>query len=132
MAALSTTLEDAFLNWIRGTTFTTAPATVYVALFDGSPTDSGAGGTEITTTIKGVATRNAMAFNAPAGGEIENTAEVIITASASAGATASHFALYTASTGGTMIVHAALTTPKTIIAGDEVKFPAASVTIGID
>lgn len=132
MAALSDTYEDALLNWIRGTTFPSAPATVYVALFDGSPTDTGSGGTEITNTIKGTTNRDAMAFNAPSGGEIENTAEVVITASASGGATASHWALYTAITGGTMIVHGALTAPKTILAGDEIKFPAASVTITVD
>lgn len=132
MAALSTLHEDAFLNWIRGTTFTAAPASVYIALFDGSPTDSGAGGTEITTTIKGIATRDAITFNAPSGGQIEQTADVVITASAAAGATASHFAIFDAATAGNMIVHAALTAPKTILTGDEVKFPAASVTIGID
>lgn len=132
MAALSNTYEDALLNWIRGTAFPSAPATVYVALFDGSPTDSGSGGTEITNTIKGTATRDAMAFNAPAGGEIENSAEVVITASAVGAATASHYGLFTAATGGNLIVHASLASTKNIQIGDEVKFGAASVTISVD
>jgi hypothetical protein len=132
MAALSNTYEDALLNWIRGTSFPAAPATVYAALFDGSPGDDGAGGTEITNTIKGSTTRNAMAFNAPSGGEIENSAEVVITASASAPATASHWGLFTASTGGTLIVHSELSATKNIQAGDEVKFGAGDVTISVD
>jgi hypothetical protein len=132
MAAASNYLEDAVLNWIRGTTFPAAPGAVYVALFDGSPTDTGSGGTEITNTIRGTTTRNAIAFNAPSGGEIENSAEVVITASASGGATASHFGLFSAATGGNLIVHGSLTAPKTIAASDEVKIPAAALTISID
>lgn len=42
-------LENALMNWIKGTTFPAAPATTYVALFTTLPTsDAGTGGTEVS------------------------------------------------------------------------------------
>jgi hypothetical protein len=40
--------------------------------------------------------------------------------------------LFTASTGGTLIVHSELSATKNIQAGDEVKFGAGDVTISVD
>ncbi len=40
-------LENACLNWLKGSTFPAAPTTVYVALFTAAPSDSG-GGTEVS------------------------------------------------------------------------------------
>ena len=39
MAGKSQYLENAVLNWMKGTTFLTAPTTVYVALFTTAPSD---------------------------------------------------------------------------------------------
>jgi len=39
MAGKSQYLENAMLNWMKGTTFAAAPATVYAALFTTAPTD---------------------------------------------------------------------------------------------
>jgi hypothetical protein len=47
MGNKSAYLENAQLNWLKGTTYPAAPATVYVALFTVTPTDAGAG-TEVT------------------------------------------------------------------------------------
>ncbi len=49
MVGKSQYIENAFLNWMKGTTFPTAPATVYVALFTTAPTnDAGASAVEVT------------------------------------------------------------------------------------
>src|SRR5260221_1414981 len=48
MAGKSTYLEDKMLNWMKGTAFGAAPATVYVALFTTAPADDGTGGTEVS------------------------------------------------------------------------------------
>lgn len=40
-------LENAALNWLKGTAYPAAPANTYVALFTAAPSDSG-GGTEVT------------------------------------------------------------------------------------
>jgi hypothetical protein len=49
MAGKSTYLEDKMLNWMKGSAFGSAPATVYVALFTTAPADDGTGGTEVST-----------------------------------------------------------------------------------
>ena len=49
MAGKSQYLENAMLNWMKGTTFPAAPATVYVALFTTAPTnDAGASAVEVS------------------------------------------------------------------------------------
>lgn len=39
MAGASQVVETARLNWLKGTTYTAAPTTVYIALFTTAPTD---------------------------------------------------------------------------------------------
>src|SRR5260221_9159066 len=48
MAGKSTYLEDKLLNWMKGTAFGAAPATVYVALFTTAPADDNTGGVEVS------------------------------------------------------------------------------------
>jgi len=110
-----------------------APAAVYVALFDGDPADAGSGGTEITNTIKGSTTRTAVTFGAVADSgaakQIANSADVTITATAAAGADATHMGIFDAATGGNLLYHGALTAAKTFNTGDEVKFAAGALIL---
>jgi hypothetical protein len=46
--ALSDYLEKQILNFLKGTTFVAAPATLYVALYIATPTDADASGTEVS------------------------------------------------------------------------------------
>lgn len=64
MSAFSDYLENSILMFIKGTNMPAAPATVFVALFDGDPLDTTVGGTEITTTLTGSANRTVVAFGA--------------------------------------------------------------------
>ena len=49
MAGKSQYLENALLNWMKGSAFPSAPAIVYVALFTTAPTnDAGASAVEVT------------------------------------------------------------------------------------
>jgi hypothetical protein len=49
MAGASQVVENARLNWLKGTTYTAAPATVYIALFTTAPTDdAGASAVEVS------------------------------------------------------------------------------------
>ena len=41
-------MADKILGWIKGTTFTAAPATLYVGLFSTTPTANVSSGTEVT------------------------------------------------------------------------------------
>lgn len=118
-------LADELIDWVKGTDMPTAPTTVYIALFNGDP--SGAG-TEITNTIKGSTTRDAIALGGVTTSgnfrQADNTAEITITPSASAGATADYAAIYDAATGGNLLSYDTLTASKTITTGDGVKFEA--------
>jgi hypothetical protein len=118
-------LADELIDWVKGTDMPTAPTTVYIALFNGDP--SGAG-TEITNTIKGSTTRDAIALGGVTTSgtfrQADNIADITITLSASAGATADYAAIYDAATGGNLLSYDTLTSSKTITTGDEVKFEA--------
>ena len=46
--AHANTMADKILNWIKGTTFTAAPANLYVGLFTATPTANNSAGTEVT------------------------------------------------------------------------------------
>jgi hypothetical protein len=54
-----------------------------------------------------------------------------ITASATATASATHFAVFTSSTGGDKLFYGELSTAKTIADGDEVKFNASALTLTV-
>jgi hypothetical protein len=101
MSGNSTYLGNAVLNWVRGTAMPTAPSAVYVGLFNGDPTDSGSGGTEVTTTIR-VAGRVAATFGAASGKSISNTA-LVDYGTAAGGATITHFGVFDAASAGNML-----------------------------
>ncbi|WP_416355576.1 hypothetical protein ACLNGM_15160 [Aureimonas phyllosphaerae] len=130
MSAFSNYLEAAICNWLRGTAMPSAPAALYVALFNGDPTDTGTGGTEVTATIR-AAGRVAGAFGAPNDGVIKNSA-VVNYGAAAASATVSHFALFDAASGGNLLMYGALTGgAQSIGANTNVSFPVDSLTLTV-
>lgn len=46
--AHSAVMADKILNWIKGTTFTAAPANLFVGLFSTAPTTNASNGTEVS------------------------------------------------------------------------------------
>jgi len=129
MAGLSTYFSSAILNWIRSTSMPSDPAAVYIGLHSANPTDTGATG-EVTTTIR-PAGRVAVTFAAPSSKAIASDADVDF-GNADAGATVTHFSLWDASSSGNCLGTAALTTPRTIVAGDPVLFPAGDIIFDIN
>lgn len=100
-------LETALCSWIKGTTMPAAPATVYVGLFNGDPTDAGTGGTEVTTTIH-TAGRVAVTFGTISGGGLMANSAIVDFGSAAAGATITHFGVFDASSAGHLLGSSAL------------------------
>lgn len=130
MSAFSNYLENAICNWLRGTAMPSAPGALYVALFNGDPTDTGTGGTEVTTTIR-TAGRVAGSFGAPNDGVIKNSA-VVNFGAANASATVSHFALYDAASAGNLLLYGPLTGgAQSIGANTNVSFPVDALTITV-
>jgi hypothetical protein len=131
MAAFSNYMEDAITAWINGTTFPAAPTNTYVQLYNGSPTDTGTGGTALYTRVTYAAT--GWTRGTAGAGTLSNTNVITITSSAGSAATATFFAVFDASTGGNLLFYGALTPPegKSIAVGDEVKFNALQLTLTV-
>ena len=131
MTAMSNYAEDKTLDHSLGTAAWTAPSAIYVGLFltGNDPTDANTG-TEITGN--GYA-RVAATFTAAAGGTTSNNAAVTF-AAASGGnwGEVSFVGLYDAASGGNLIYHGAVTTPKTIEDGDTFSIATGSLTISLD
>lgn len=131
MSGKSTYLENAILNWMRGQAFPSAPAAVYVALFNGDPTDAGTGGQEVTTAIRSDG-RVQVSFSEPANKTSSNSAAVDF-GNAEGGTDITHFAVFTQKAGGNMTHSSPLTGGKqTINAGNPVSFPVGALAITED
>jgi hypothetical protein len=129
MSGNSTYLGNAVLNWVRGTAMPTAPTTVYVALFNGDPTDAGTGGTEVTTTIR-VAGRVAATFGAASAKSMSNSGTVSF-GNAAGGATVTHFGVFDAASSGNMLGSNSLSSGGgAISAGAAVSFAIGALTWG--
>ena len=128
MSGDSTYFSQLQLNWLRGTQMPTPPTALYVALYNGDPTDAGTGGTEVTTSVR-AAGRVAATYSAPSGKSMTNSAAVSFGNSASAVASVTHFAVFDAATGGNMLGSNALQSGAgAVAAGSLVSYAAGALT----
>jgi hypothetical protein len=132
MAGFSDFAERSILRQLFRNTTALQPTNVYVALWIGDPTDTGAGGAEVTTTGTAYArvavstgtsgTGAGSGWTDPgASGAISTSNNAVITFATPAGSnwgTVTHAALMDAVTAGNMISSSALTTSRTINVGD--------------
>ncbi len=103
--------------------------TVYVALYSSDPGNAGTGGTDVTSTIR-VAGRVLASFPASSSRSIANDVAVSF-GTAAAGASVTHFGLWSASTSGNFLAGAAVTTPRTVVTGDTVSFAIGALSISL-
>jgi hypothetical protein len=122
----STNTIDAWLNVLRGTTFTGA-AGQFIELHTADP---GAAG---TTAVSSVTTRNSITWSAPSG-----TTPRLISLSLSVswtnwagtnGEVVSHLALFSASSAGTFYASFTLTASRTVNTGDTLTLTSASISL---
>ena len=128
-------LENALINHVfRGTPYS-APSTIYVGLSSTSCSDSSAG-TEISGgsyARVGVATgTGTWAATNGTNGTTSNVSTLTFATPSAGWGTVTSVVLYDASTGGNGLTCSALTVPKTINNGDDVKFPPGAITFQID
>lgn len=132
MSGLSTFLQSAVLNWIKGTAMPTPPETVYVALFSADPTDAASLSSEVTTTVR-VAGRVPASFgaiNTASGtGTIANSAAVEFGA-ADSGVAVTHFGLFDSASGGNMLGSGSVS-GGAITAGSVVSFASGALSIAL-
>lgn len=126
MAGFSTYAATAILEWLSGESAipnSGAALTLYVALFDGDPGDTGAGGTDVTTDVR-PGGRVAVTWGAVDGKSIENSAAIDFGNSDTGPVDITHVAVYDAATTGNLIYTWALETPRTVQEDDAVSFLA--------
>jgi len=120
-------LGNKIARWLAGNDMPTAPADVYLALFDGDPRGAG---TEVTTDIA-AGGRLAITWAALAENDTDN--ELVSDADADFGASAgavdfSHAAVFDASTSGNMLAAKALPGgPYSVAIGQNVAFLAGDL-----
>ena len=144
MAALTNDAENIMLDILlgkrttqdSGTTSTAnmyaamgLSTTIYVGLHTASPGEAGSTSNEISGNNYA---RVAAAFDASSGGASDNSGSVEFPIASGSWGTVSHFSLHTASTGGTMLVHGAVTTSKAVASGDTIRFSAGDLDVSID
>lgn len=127
MAALSDYSEKLLLDWLMTSGAATRPTAWFVALYTSAPSDSG-GGTEVSGNGY---SRQSVAFAAAStpGGTTSNTGAVSFTAAGGSWGTITHMAIFTASTGGNMLWHGALTASKTVGDGDTLEFAIGNIDL---
>lgn len=120
--------ETDVLTWSLTTGSVTRPTAWYIALFTSDPTDTGSAGTEVSG---GSYVRTAATFSVT-GDTATNTAGIEFPAASASWGTVSHIGIMDASSGGNMLVHAALSAAKTISSGDVFRIPTGDLDITLD
>lgn len=125
--SFTNTYENHVMQYVFTSGSVTRPTAWYIALFTSDPTDTGSAGTEVSTGT-GYA-RTSVTFSVT-GDTASNSAAVEFPAASGGNwGTISHIGVMTASSGGDMIVHSALTTSKAINDGDVFRIPTGDLDI---
>jgi hypothetical protein len=129
----TTTTDNALLEFLFRDGSYTPAATYYVALFTAAPGYAG-GGTEVSggSYARVAIDNDAAEWTAASGRQISNVNAIEFPQATASWGTVTHFALMSASSGGTMIAWGALTTPVDCPVGSQRQFPAGALTIRID
>lgn len=128
MAGFTDYMEGLVMAWMNGSAMPAAPAALYVGLFDGDPTDTGTGGSEITTTVR-AAGRVAGTFNRVVG-QLTNGAETNF-GSAAASAHMTHWGVFDAAAAGHLLQYGPLDSVRDVSAGTRVFIPAGSMVLDL-
>lgn len=113
----TTTIEDT-LELIKDDT-------PYLALYTSSP-NAGGGGTEVTG---GSYVRKAITFGAISSGSMTNSSAITFTGLPAG--TITHYGVFNAESSGTFKGYGALNAPVSAASGDQVQFPASSISISV-
>jgi hypothetical protein len=116
--------DNKLIDHLLGSGTYTKPASKYVALYVGDPMGSG---TEVSTS--GTAYSRQSGSFTVSGGTATNSANIEYSAATSTWGSINYIAIFDASTGGNMLVSAALTSAKTIGSGDVLRIPTSQLSV---
>lgn len=127
MSQMTDYLENALVNHVLRNTALTSPTTVYLALYDVSPTDTGVAGTEVAGTGY---SRQSITFTAPSDGATSNSNSISLTNGSGGNWTVGAVGVMDASTGGNMLLYGTLAGgSKTVADGDTITFSAGDIDV---
>lgn len=131
--SLANYLENAVINWLRGTAMPTAPGTLYVALFTADPGETGDLTNEVATTGGTLYARTAVSLTAPPS-PVSNSADVVFPTAGASWGTVTHAALVDSPTrgAGNVLASNALTASQAVAAGITPRFVAGQLTFTLD
>lgn len=125
--SLTNTFETSTLNYLFTVDSVTRPTTWYVGLFTDDPGETGAG----TEVSGGSYVRTAVTLTV-SGNTATNSGAVEFAAATGSWGTITHIGVMDASSGGNMIVYAALDASKAIASGDVFRIPDGDLDITLD
>lgn len=142
MSAFSNYLESALLNaTLRGQNYT-PPEGLYLALFTTDPTDDDAGAELTPASFPGYARMEILGdgtgFTAPeqqSDGSTRCTNASIVEfplAVSDWPSAVAYFGLYDSASGGNLLFYGVVTPARTLIAGDNIRFPVGALRISLD
>jgi hypothetical protein len=133
MGSKSNYLENIMLDGVLGGPDYTRPATVYIALYTATPSDTG-GGTECTggSYARASVTNNATNWPAAASGAKANGTEIIFTTATGNWGTVVAFSIMDDPTAGNFLYWGDVTPNKAINTGDTAKFAVGDIDITED
>lgn len=108
------------------------PPTIYVGLSTADPLDTAAGLAEPSGDNYARVQTAAGDWNLAADGAIDNANAVTFPEATGDWGTITHFALFDAESGGNMLGHGSLTTPKPIDTDDTAEFAAEVLNVTLD
>lgn len=130
MGSFGDGLEDKILDHIFGKGDYT-PQTIYVALSTADPGEDGASIAEPSDGYARIITAPAD-WTVSSGGAISNANEIAFAEASGDWGSITHFALFSAITGGDFLGYGTLDTPKGVTSGDTVKFPVGDLDVDLD
>jgi hypothetical protein len=129
-------LEDASLNWFRGTAYPAVPATLYLALFTTAPVngvDSAAVEVSGTSYVRKSFVPNTSNFAAPSGAapaSMSTGANLVFATPGGSWGTVVGWAIYDTATAGNMLAYGAFT-GVAVGTGDTVEFLSGNLTLTV-
>jgi hypothetical protein len=127
-------MADKILNWIKGTTFTAAPANLYVGLFTTAPTANVSSGTEVSGSSyarQAVASSGWSSIAQSADtihDEISNSGAITFPAVTTTGYTVVGVGIWDASTAGNLLYYQAVTS-QAVAVGNQYQIAAGALKV---
>jgi hypothetical protein len=127
-------LANSLLGWFKGSTFITAPTTLYLSLHSGSPGLNGTAN-DVTTAIAGGRATLAVAdlgeiADHPDGGRQTSSEELITFTNAALGAgVVTHIGIWSAASGGSFYGSGLLSQAASVQIGDIVRIPIGALRL---